>query len=34
MNGLQIYQDAVEEINKLEEEMQLAWQLPDDFLMG
>jgi len=34
MNGLQIYQDAVEEINKIEEEMQLAWQLPDDFLMG
>ncbi len=34
MNGLQIYQDAVEEINKLEEEMQLAWQMPDDFLMG
>ncbi len=34
MNGLQIFQDAVEEINKLEEEMQLAWQLPDDFIMG
>lgn len=34
MNGLQIFQDAVEEINKLEEEMQLAWQLPDTFLMG
>lgn len=34
MNGLQIYQDAVEEINKLEEEMQLAWQMPDDFLVG
>jgi len=34
MNGLQIYQDAVEEIVKLEEEMQLAWMLPDDFLMG
>lgn len=34
MNGLQIYQDAVEEINKLEEEMQLAWQMPDDFIMG
>jgi len=34
MNGLQIYQDAVEEINKLEEEMQLAWQMPDDFMMG
>ena len=34
MNGLQIFQDAVEEINKLEEEMALAWQMPDDFIMG
>ena len=34
MNGRQIYEDAVEEINKLEEEMQLAWMLPDNFLMG
>ena len=34
MNGLQIYQDAVDEIIKLEEEMQLAWQMPDDFIMG
>lgn len=34
MNGRQIYEDAVEEINKLEEEMQLAWMLPDNFMMG
>jgi hypothetical protein len=34
MNGRQIYDDAVEEINKLEEEMQLAWMLPDEFFMG
>ena len=34
INSRQIYDDGVEEINKLEEEMQLAWQLPDDFLMG
>lgn len=34
MNGRQMYEDAVEEITKLEEEMQLAWQMPDDFMMG
>jgi hypothetical protein len=34
INGRQIFDDAVEEINKLEEDMQLAWQLPDDFLVG
>lgn len=34
MNGRQMFEDAVEEITKLEEEMQLAWQTPDDFMMG
>jgi hypothetical protein len=34
MNGRQMFEDAVEEITKLEEEMQLAWQMPDNFLMG
>jgi hypothetical protein len=34
MNGRQMFEDAVEEITKLEEEMQLAWQMPDDFMMG
>jgi len=34
INGRQIYEDAVEEIRLIEENMQLAWQLPDDFLMG
>jgi len=34
MNGLQIYQDAVEEIKELEEEMKLAWMMPDDFIVG
>jgi hypothetical protein len=34
MNGRQMYEDAIEEISKLEEEMQLAWQAPDNFIMG
>jgi len=34
MNGRQIYDDAVEEVTKLEDEMQLAWMEPDNFLMG
>jgi len=34
MNGRQMFEDSIEEINKLEEEMQLAWQTPDNFLMG
>jgi hypothetical protein len=34
MNGRQMFEDAVEELTKLEEEMQLAWQMPDNFLMG
>lgn len=34
MNGRQMFDDAVEEINKLEEEMQLAWQGVDEFIMG
>ncbi len=34
MNGLEILNQANDEIMKLEEDMQLAWQMPDDFLMG
>ncbi len=34
MNGQLIYDQAQEEILKIEEEMQLNYQLPDDFLMG
>jgi hypothetical protein len=34
MNGLEIFNQANEDIIKLEEEMQLAWELPVDFLMG
>ena len=34
MNGRQMYEDAVEEINLLEEECRLTWMQPDNFLMG
>jgi len=34
MNGLEIFNQGNEEVKELEEEMQLAWQMPDDFLMG
>lgn len=34
MNGLQIYNDATEEINKLEEEIRLEHELPVDFFVG
>ena len=34
MNGRQMYEDAVEEINLLEEECRLMWAMPDNFLMG
>lgn len=34
MNGLEIFNQANEDVIKLEEEMQLAWELPVDFAMG
>ena len=34
MNGRQMFEDAIEEIDKLEEECRLSWMLPDNFLMG
>ena len=34
MNGRQMYEDAIEEINGLEEECRLMWMMPDNFLMG
>ena len=34
LNGEQIYQDALQEIEKLEDELKNTWQLPVDFYMG
>ena len=34
MNGRQMFEDAVEEIKELEEEVRLVWMTPDNFLMG
>jgi hypothetical protein len=34
MNGRQMFDDAIEEINGLEEECRLMWAMPDNFLMG
>lgn len=34
LNGQQIYEEAVEEITQLEEELQLRYELPIDFFMG
>jgi|TARA_B110000459_G_C16213748_1_gene317634 hypothetical protein len=34
MNGRQMFEDAIEEIKELEEEVRLAWMTPDNFLMG
>jgi len=34
MNGRQMFEDAIEEINGLEEECRLMWAMPDNFLMG
>ena len=34
MNGRQMFEDAVEEIKELEEEVRLTWMTPDNFLMG
>ena len=34
LNGRQIYEDAIEELQGLEEECRLIWAMPDNFLMG
>lgn len=34
MNGRQMFDDAIEEIQRLEEECRLAWMTPDNFIMG
>ena len=34
MNGRQMFDDAIEEIQRLEEECRLTWAMPDNFLMG
>ena len=34
LNGRQLYDDAVTELEKIDEEVQLKYQLPDDFMMG
>ena len=34
LNGQNIYQEALDELTKIEEEMNLAWELPPDGLIG
>ena len=34
LNGRQIYDDAVNEIKDVEEQMQLKYEMPPDFFMG
>ena len=34
MNGEQIYSQAQEEINKLEEQIQLSYELPPQYMVG
>ena len=34
LNGRQIYDDGHTELEKLEEEMQLKYSLPDNFYVG
>jgi hypothetical protein len=34
MNGMQILNDATEEIRRLEEEIRLTHELPADFFIG
>ena len=34
LNGKTIYDEAVDEINKIEEEMNLKWELPPDGMIG
>jgi hypothetical protein len=34
MNGRQMFDDAIEELQRLEEEVRLTWMSPDNFIMG
>ena len=34
LNGRQIYDDAVQDIEKIEEDMQLTYEMPPDFFVG
>ena len=34
MNGEQIYSQAIEEIQRLEEQIQLSFELPFDYMIG
>ena len=34
LNGRQIYDDAVQDIDKIEEDMQLTYEMPSDFFVG
>ena len=34
LNGDQIYQEAVQEIQQIEQEMQLKYELPPSFMIG
>ena len=34
LKGSEIYRDAVEEVEKLEEEVRLTYELPIDFMTG
>jgi hypothetical protein len=34
MNGRQMFDDAIEELQRLEEECRLTWMMPDNFVMG
>ena len=34
MNGGEIYSQAQEELEKLEEQIQLAYELPPEYMMG
>ena len=34
LNGRQLFDDATQELERIDEEMQLKYQLPDDFMVG
>ena len=34
LDGQQIYQEAIEEIRAIEQEMQLKYELPPQFMIG
>jgi hypothetical protein len=34
LNGQKIFEEAIDEIQKIEEEMQLKFELPTDFFIG